>query len=326
MTVHATALRRAEPGDRAEILALLSKTLSWVPDELFERFFAWKHEQSPFGPSPAWVAIDGARIVGFRTFMRWAFDDRGGVTRRAVRAVDTATHPEYQGRHIFSRLTLHALEELRTEGVDFVFNTPNERSLPGYLKMGWTEVGRLATTIRPAGPAGLARMARARVPADRWSLPTRAGRRALEVLEDTRLASLLDALPPVGALSTARTPAYLAWRYGFGPLEYRALTLGGDPAEGVALVRLRRRGRAVEVTVCDVLAPDRAAENAVARSIFRTFAADYAIRIDGAIADRAGFFRLPGQGPMLTYRRLNDDSPHTDRAHWNLQLGDIELM
>ena len=68
---------------------------------------------------------------------------------RAVRAVDTATDPDYQGRGLFTRLTLQAIDELRAEGVDFVFNTPNDQSRPGYLKMGWQVVGTLPTHVRP---------------------------------------------------------------------------------------------------------------------------------------------------------------------------------
>src|SRR5687767_6957749 len=114
------------------LMELLAASLRWVPDELFGRFFAWKHEQGPFGASPAWVALDGERLAGFRTFLRWEFNHPDGRIRRGVRAVDTATHPDYQGRGIFRDLTLQALDHLRADGVDFVFNTPNAQSLPGY--------------------------------------------------------------------------------------------------------------------------------------------------------------------------------------------------
>src|SRR4029079_3500391 len=101
----------------------------------------WKHVDNAFGRSPMWVACDGERIAGFRAFMRWEFEGAGEV-KRAVRTVDTATHPDYQGQGIFTKLTLAGLEELAAEGVDFVFNTPNDKSRPGYLKMGWHVLGR----------------------------------------------------------------------------------------------------------------------------------------------------------------------------------------
>ncbi len=96
--------------------------------------------------SPGWSS-GKARIVAVRLFMRWDFV-RGGTLVHAVRAVDTATHPDHQGGGLFSELTWHTLEMCRSEGVAFVFNTPNAESRPGYLKLGWRELGRPATAVR----------------------------------------------------------------------------------------------------------------------------------------------------------------------------------
>ena len=104
----------------------------------------------------------GDRIVGLRAFMRWEFV-RGGEVLHAVRAVDTATHPDYQGKGLFTAMTMHGLDVISDDGIDFVFNTPNDKSRPGYLKMGWQEVGKLPVAIRVAGPGGAMRMARSRV-------------------------------------------------------------------------------------------------------------------------------------------------------------------
>ena len=83
-------------------MELLAGSLGWSDDASFDSFFRWKHEQSPFGSSPAWVALDGGEVVGFRTFLRWEYEDPAGATHRAVRAVDTATRPSHQGRGSFA--------------------------------------------------------------------------------------------------------------------------------------------------------------------------------------------------------------------------------
>ena len=120
-----------------------------------------------------------------------------------MRAVDTATHPEYQGRGIFTRLTHAALDELEREGVAFVFNTPNDQSRPGYLKMGWDVVGRLPVLVRPRSVRRALRMLRARTPAGRWSEPTAAGDPAADVLVDhDAVAALLASRPPTATLRT----------------------------------------------------------------------------------------------------------------------------
>lgn len=323
-------VRQATDADLPAVLELLQASLGWVPDDAYARFFAWKHHESPFGRSPAWVAVDPkaeGRIVGFRTFSRWEFD-RGGETVTAVRAVDTATHPDYQGRGIFSLLTRQALDELATEKVGFVFNTPNDRSRPGYLKMGWQLVERLPVAATPRSPLSLVRLARARTPADKWSAPTDAGVPVADVLADTSsIESLLAAArPDDGRLRTRRTPDYLAWRYGFPPLHYRAVVAPGGVEEGLVVFRLRRRGAALEAAVCEQITPsgdDRTAPRLV-RRLLRDTGADHAVQI-GRARPATGLLPVPGQGPTLVWRDVTETTmPSADR--WALALGDIELF
>ena len=321
-------MRRYDESDEPAVLGLLQTSLGWLADEHHTAFFRWKHRDNPFGPSPAWVALEGERMVGLRVLLRWEFDRDGGVAR-AVRAVDTATDPAYQGRGIFSRLTLHAIDDLTREGLHFIFNTPNDQSRPGYLKMGWQVVGRLPVSARPRSPAATARMARARTAADLWSTPTDAGLDASDALSDGRaLDGLLASQPPVDGLRTRRTTAVVRWRYtGFPPLAYRVLLRGSHLEEGFVVFRLRRRGRALEAVVGDVLVPDadRRATAALLRAVPRAAGADYAIRLGGGGPAGAGYLPLPRQGPILTWRALTEQV-QPPLASWRLTLGDVELF
>ena len=323
-------VRAATDDDHDAVLDLLQASLGWVPDDQYGRFFAWKHHESPFGRSPAWVALDGDRIVGFRTFMRWEFE-RDGAPVRAVRAVDTATHPEYQGRGIFTLLTRRALEDLRADGVAFVFNTPNEKSRPGYLKMGWRSVGRLPVAARPRSLPSLLRVARARAAADKWSAETDAGEPIEAVLSDRAaverlLARSADATHGDGALRTRRSVDYLAWRYGFGPLRYRALPVSGPHGDGLVVFRLRRRGGALEAAVCEELVPpgDATLRRRAHRELLRSTGADHAVVI-GRPRPSESLLPVPGQGPTLVWRDvIETEMPSADR--WVLNLGDVELF
>jgi len=320
-------IREYTDADEPAVLELLQASLGWVPDDQYARFFAWKHHENAFGRSPAWVALDGDRIIGFRILLRWEYV-RDGAIVRAVRAVDTATHPDAQGRGVFSRLTLHAIERLREDGVGFVFNTPNDQSRPGYLKMGWQPVARLPVLVSPRSLPSIVAIARARVPADKWSRPTGAGRAAPEVFADRgAVAALLDATRVDGGLQTNRTPEYMAWRYGFEPLAYRVVLLGSELADGAVVFRLRRRGGAVEAAVCDVLVPParRRAVFGLIRKVLRESRADYAIRIGGAHVPRAGSLPLPGQGPTLVWRSVAETAM-PPVADWRVGLGEIELF
>ena len=314
--------------DRPQVLALLAATLGWLPDEHHAAFFEWKHRRNPFGESPAWVAEADGRVVGFRAFLRWEFGVDGDVVR-AVRAVDTATDPAHRGGGVFTCLTRLGLDALAADGVGFVFNTPNDQSLPGYLKMGWETVGRPPLHARPRTPLGLLRMAASRTAADLWSLPTSAGVPAGDALFDRGpLDELLVTQPVEPSLHTRRTPDYLVWRYaGFAPLAYRALLAGDSPADGVALFRLRRRGRAVEAAVGEVIVPgaDPRLAARLAAGVVRRSGADYALRCGGREAARAGFLPVPGAGPVLAWRGVTDHR-RPELARWRLTLGDLELF
>ncbi len=311
--------------DIPAILALLTEMLGWADDSRHRALYQWKHVDNPFGASPFWVACDEERIVGVRLLMRWRFR-RGSDSVAAVRAVDTATHRDYQGQGIFSALTRTALDELRDEGVHLVFNTPNDSSRPGYLKMGWQVIGRLPLALRPTSPLALPRMARARVPAELWSAPTHAGVSAAEILHGDALAGLAVAAGPASTgLATEVSPAYLRWRFGLPDLGYRAVVLRDDPARGIAFFRVRRRGPAREAALGGMLlADDDARERAaLVRTVARAVDADYV----AALGRRPrGFVPVPRLGPILTARPIADSSTVPPLAGWDLGLGDVELF
>ncbi|MEY2478438.1 MAG: hypothetical protein QOG87_3753 [Actinomycetota bacterium] len=311
--------------DETAVLELFQASLGWKTDEVYRSFFRWKHSQNPFGPSSAWVAESDGRLAGFRTFLRWTWDVPGRGAVPAVRAVDTATHPDFQGRGVFSRLTLHALDELAREGVGFVFNTPNDKSRPGYLKMGWRLVARLPVWARPRSLLAAPKLLGAAVPADLWSLAGLSGQPALEALADAAaVGRLLASLPAPRGAATLRSPAFLRWRYGFAALHYRAALAGASVEDGIALYRLRQRGSAVEATVCDLLVPggDDRVTRRLLRAVVRGSGADYAVRL-ARHGPRAAWFTVPGQGPTFVWRHVSDDAPP---PRWDLTLGDIELF
>jgi hypothetical protein len=101
-------------------------------------YLVWKHVQNPAGKSFVLIAEEDSRLVGLRIFMLWDFHINGRAYK-ALRPVDTAVHKDYQGKGLFKKLTLQGLDMMKGN-FDFIFNTPNNNSLPGYLKMGWTKI------------------------------------------------------------------------------------------------------------------------------------------------------------------------------------------
>lgn len=317
-------VRTAGEVDLPAILDVARRALGWTDSD--PSFLRWKHLENPFGRSTMLVAVHEERIVGFRAFLRWELVDRNRALVRAARAVDTATDPDHQGRGIFTRLTMQALDQLHDDGVTLVFNTPNRTSLAGYRKMGWSELGRLPAAAMPTSVRAPFVMATARQAADRWPVPTSAGEAPADVFPG--LSGWLDTLPGAPGLSTHRTAEYLQWRYGLEALGYRVVVPAGHRSgDGVAVFRRRRRGRAVEAVLCELLLPrpDARAERALVRAVARAADADYVLRLDRRLLARDAFVRLPRVGPVLACRPL-DGAPPPALSAWALSMGDVELL
>lgn len=127
--------------DLPEVIKLINMNLD---PEMTVEFFKWKHYENPFGISYGLVALDNEKIIGLRMFMFWEFfNPLEGDNARVIRPVDTVTDVNYRGRGLFKKLTFHGIEEC-SGMYDFIFNTPNENSRPGYIKMGWESHEKVA--------------------------------------------------------------------------------------------------------------------------------------------------------------------------------------
>jgi GNAT superfamily N-acetyltransferase len=311
-------IRPAIPGDREAIIDLCKVSLAWTDDERYARLFEWKHDLNHFGPSYMWVATDSGRVVGLRAFMRWQFV-RGDDVITAVRAVDTATHPDYQGRGLFTAMTLHALEEVRADGIGFVFNTPNSQSLPGYLKMGWKVVGQLPISLHLRNPLAARRVLRSRVPASHWPVSTSVGVPVPDASADWCTQDV-NVGRNVRLLRTRTSPEFINWRYGAEFLGYRAV----PTAHGHIIARARQRGDGLELAVVESSDESLDAVDHAASATERAICATHTLRL-GRSDLRRGFVPVPRMGPIFTWRAANLVG-QPPLANWRLSLGDVELF
>lgn len=314
-------------------------------------FWAWKHAANPVGPSFGIYAWDDAtqRVAGLRMFLRWKFTqgDRAPVT--AVRAVDTATHADYRRRGLFSQLTQQAIEQLGAEGVSLIFNTPNESSLPGYLKLGWRTVARLPLMVRPLRPARMAaRRIWPRSPLDIGAWEEHFTRGMLRWAEFTeRYGDAIDAMirrweesRTLTGLRTVRDRTYFDWRYGGHPHVAYGVCALADPAArrdllGFAVVRPNRRYGWQEAVLDElVLArPDETLGRRLLADLPAALRSDYLIAhsaqgtVERRLLRKAGFWVAPRRGMLLAARELAAGVPNLYTASaWDLTLGDLELF
>jgi hypothetical protein len=137
---------------------------------------------------------------------------------------------------------------------------------------------------------------------------------------------LLDSCAPDGRITTERTPAYLQWRYRFDRLRYRAVLVGTSIEDGVVILRLRRRGPALECAVCEVLVPRHRSARRTMSRIASDSRADYLLRCSSVGAGlRDAFVPAPQLGPILTWRPLGRPSV-PGMGELSLTLGDVELF
>lgn len=317
-------IRHYEDGDAAAILELLRLALgenSVTPR--VNAYWEWKHDLNPFGRSLRLLATDESGLVGLRAFMRWNFLGPDGKFVRAVRAVDTATHPNHRRKGLFSRLTRQALEEAAAEGVGFVFNTPNEKSLPGYLKLGWEVVCRWPVYVKPLKPLrfvlGVVR--------SRLGLSAPAGTFIPE--PPLKAWEGQDAPEPrtTFGLRTPRDRAYLEWRYGRHPT-VRYFTFENDG--GMAVLRPNLRFGLREIVLVELFPGD---PERLIQGLVEEVQGDYLIAHfaetspELEMLKQAGFGRAPGQGMIFTTRILDEGLALARQAgSWDLSLGDLELF
>jgi GNAT superfamily N-acetyltransferase len=323
-------LRSATAQDKPAIIALLKNSLgeSMIPKS--EGLWAWKHEQNPFGASFVLLAEEDGELIGVRAFMQWEW--RWKENRyKAIRAVDTATHPNHQGKGIFTKLTMKQLELCKEQGIHFVFNTPNDQSRPGYIKMGWQAQGRMPLKLQPIRPIATAvKILTKRTPSQpvmelsNWDMAIKAftGKQPLN---------------PAG-LHTPFSIQYLSWRYAVNPLfpyyfisDFKNYLLIYRPKEHVKYLELR-------ITDLYIFQENGSMKNDITKQIRQTarrMKADF-VTISGNIyaeyrpyLGSMGPIPVRASGPIVTLRDLNATDIFTQLMNvhnWSYSLGDMELF
>lgn len=313
-----------------------------------EKYWRWKHIENPFGESAGTLAMaadSSGGIVAVRSFMQWRFLS-GTMELTAVRAVDTVTADAWRGKGIFKQLTLQAVKNLEADGVDLVFNTPNQNSAPGYLKMGWCDIGSVPLYIRPLKPLRIVgALIKGKFGAgpvtptwypDEAQLP-----RWAEWEDRSEIIAVMRSHEmnrrPFG-LRTVRTADYLSWRYGRNPqADYRVHILReNDHVIAVAVLRPNIRYGLRELVITEIWARD--ANPAFMQRLLDTLGCcaetDYMIAhfakgsAEYTALRKASFFRVPVRKMRLFIRKLGKPLPASvfTMQGWDLTLGDLELF
>ncbi|GHA30317.1 hypothetical protein GCM10007103_09580 [Salinimicrobium marinum] len=311
-------IREGTEKDIPEILKVLKASLGETSSKKTEEIWRFKHVENPFGKSLILVALEAGEMIGVRAFMRWQWQ-KGNKIHTTFRAVDTATHPKHQGKGVFKKLTLQAIELAKQEGGHFIFNTPNHLSLPGYLKMGWEKVDKLKVQIQPTFPLN-------------W-FSNKITDYNTEIRTPSQNIKTLCSLTNEDKVKKAKyfTPKsneYLRWRYEDNPLQkYEVIAdisfyMAGYVKEHTYFKELR---------IVEIVVGDDGAYGTI-KNIISNWAKKFGTAfISMANEDGLGNFFIKGNfGPVMTVRKLNLPNEEfnylLDLNHFNYSLGDLELF
>ena len=309
-------IRQANQTDIPGILNVLKASLGETSSKKTDEVWRYKHLDNPFGESLVLIAEEAEIIIGVRAFMRWQWK-RGEKIYSAFRAVDTATHPDHQGKGIFKKLTLAALKLGEESKEHFIFNTPNSQSKPGYLKMGWVEVGKLHTIIVPNFPFYW----NPKYPID---YPVNLLGENPELLERWN-----NNLFKSGRLFTPKTREYLNWRYIRNPLQnYRVEATENYFIAGY----VKKQKKLKELRISELILFGEGAKKDC-KKLIKNWAKEYGVHFisfnDPSYLNLFSLKVSGSFGPALTYKELENNRVKyniLEIKKWANSLGDLELF
>lgn len=312
-------VNNATHNDLPEMISLLKKSLGEGLIPKSEEYFIWKHEKNPFGSSKILLAKEGGKIIGLRAFMKWQWRNKNEVIP-AVRAVDTATDPDFQGKGIFKKLTLQAVEECKSEGFGLVFNSPNENSRPGYLKMGWMDEGRMPLLL---GVGSLMQAFYSENKNERIYKEFSA-EREFKKLDNNYIFPVNDK-----QIYTALSGDYLKWRFQDCPI----VNYGAVVEKDFGIVfRLKKLNRFNELRICEIWQNEGSKKHELKKALNKIIRMAKPIMVSCApsalINNKLGLFGPFLKGPITTIRPLAITSldQFKNFKSWQPSIGSMELF
>lgn len=265
-----------EPARKAELVALMEVVWGrWWDGAAVD----WWVSRNPAGETMVSLAQDDGQLVGAAWMSPYRFQVAGMEMTVPV-PLNVATHPDYRGRGIFSRLEREN-ERLAAERYRLALTYPNAESARIFLgRLGWQAL----------------RSARLwACPTLRWRFPRAVERTGVFERADEHWRRLA----PIYGDGVIRDGAYLAWRFVEAPRNYLLLA----SAEGLAVVgHTRVRGRDVAY-LAELLAEPGAPTRQLLRAALAAAAAPFLLALPpaGRSGDlvRLGFLPTPKRVSVL---------------------------
>jgi GNAT superfamily N-acetyltransferase len=199
-----------------------------------ERYDRMRYLETMHGRCIATIAMDGDVCAGW--WMVWPLTFAAGPeTVLGGQAIDTMTHPAYQGRGLFVRLASMNNELCAKHGLKLLIGMPNRQAVGGYQRhLAWATPTSISAYVRPLSLRGFMPGGGIFSPALRLLPTTRTRGREVgrERPSDVQLEACLSAsAAPKNIWRIQRSPRWYSYRYqAAGKVEYRWCAVYKDGA------------------------------------------------------------------------------------------------
>jgi predicted acetyltransferase len=109
--------------------------------EIPEQFLSWLYFNSPFGKVHNYIAFDNEKIIAQYSTLPYEVYYLGEKLKASL-CFDVATHPEYRNKGLFVKMGFNALKLEAQNEIAFTTGYPNDKAVPGHIKVGWYILGK----------------------------------------------------------------------------------------------------------------------------------------------------------------------------------------
>lgn len=222
-------------------------------------WFHWKFAQSPYGETLLACAkvqdvIAGCVGLGIQDFYQ------DGVLVKGAISYETFVNPEFQGHGLFKKLIAYAEEEAKKKGIELLLNFPNNNSLPGFLRMGWSQMAGSKYYLKAHN---LLRCLRYITDIKQFFVPLPSN---LLQLDQDAFANCKEQILQKSLVQRV-TPEYLTWRFLSYPVGHYVIF---NSEEVCSVARVGKRGHLTELQILVVL-PQRQKQHISWRRLLKAF-------------------------------------------------------
>ena len=317
------SIRLATDRDKPQILQLLhtvfdeQQHFDWKRDE---KYLQWKYDSNIFGKTHLHIAEYNGEIVSSCALWPWNFICRGEVVK-AYQPCDTMVHPEYQGKGIFSKVNLNRISLAQDERTPFLFNFPNNNSLPGYLKLGWDYFINIEWLVKLLKPSNVLINFRDKSK----SVPQKIDNDHKINIEDCNTIAE-KYLTYDGIIQTYRQKEFFRWRYEEHPFfKYGMVTAQKSRKSAGAIFMVNAKNKIREMIVVDVFGANQLTPE-LFRMITKTgkqYNADYVTVIYNRYYNmqslwKQGFIKMRNKNMVVLPLNLALEQKILNYANWSI--------